>query len=53
MINSEQDLSRIAFLIAAYRHYLKYKVDDNGLSYEIAEPLITPEDKALISDDNP
>ncbi|WP_454059629.1 mannitol dehydrogenase family protein [Elizabethkingia ursingii] len=53
MINHEQDLSRVAFLIAVYRHYLKYKVDDNGLSYEIAEPWITPEDQELISSDNP
>ncbi|MDV3865865.1 mannitol dehydrogenase [Elizabethkingia anophelis] len=52
MINHEQDLSRVTFLFAAYRHYLKYKVDDNGLSYEIAEPWITSEDQELISSDN-
>ena len=52
MINHEQDLSRVTLLFAAYRHYLKYKVDDNGLSYEIAEPWITSEDQELISSDN-
>lgn len=30
MINDGADLTRVAYLIAAYRHYLKYKVDDNG-----------------------
>ena len=53
MIDNGQDLTRIAFLIAAYRHYLKYQVDDNGLSYEITEPWLTEEDKQLISSHDP
>lgn len=48
MINSGQDLTRVAFLIAAYRHYLKYQTDDNGLSFEISEPWLMPEDKQFI-----
>lgn len=51
MIDNGQDLTRVAFLIASYRHYLKYLVDDHGLSYEIHEPWITAEDKKLISSD--
>lgn len=36
MINDGADLTRVAYLIAAYRHYLKYKVDDNGVAFEVA-----------------
>ena len=53
MINDNQNLTRMAFLIASYRHYLKYKVDDNGSSYEIGEPWLTPEDQILIQSDEP
>ncbi|WP_415328134.1 mannitol dehydrogenase family protein [Chryseobacterium sp. MMS23-Vi53] len=52
MVNGNKDLTRVAFLIASYRHYLKYKVDDNGHSFEVAEPWITEEDKQLISNIN-
>ena len=53
MINSGQDLARVTFLIAAYRHYLKYQTDDTGLSFEISEPWLTPEDKQLIASAQP
>lgn len=53
MINDKTDLTRVAYLIATYRHYLKYKTDDNGQTFDIAEPWLTPSDKQLISDDNP
>ncbi|MBK1897263.1 mannitol dehydrogenase family protein [Chryseobacterium paridis] len=53
MIDDDKDLTRIAFLIASYRHYLKYKADDKGSSYEIGEPWITSEDGTLIQSDNP
>lgn len=52
MINDDKDLTRVAFLFAAYRHYLKYKVDDKGHTYEVAEPWITDNDEKLISSDN-
>lgn len=48
MIRVGNDLSRCAFLFAAYRHYLKYKIDDHGNMYEIAEPWMTSADEKLI-----
>lgn len=53
MVQDDKDLTRVAFLIASYRHYLKYKVDDNGNAFEVAEPWITEDDRQLISDENP
>lgn len=53
MIRDHADLTRVAYLIAAYRHYLKYKIDDKGASFEIAEPWMTSEDEALINSDEP
>ncbi len=53
MIRDNADLTRVAYLIAAYRHYLKYRTDDNGASFEIAEPWMTAEDTALTESDEP
>jgi mannitol 2-dehydrogenase len=53
MIADGAELKRVAYLIATYRHYLKYKVDDKGASFEVAEPWLTAEDEALIASDNP
>jgi mannitol 2-dehydrogenase len=53
MIGSGQDTKRLAFLFAAYRHYLKYKEDDNNVSFEVAEPWLSPEDEKYIESDNP
>lgn len=53
MINDGADLTRVAYLIAAYRHYLKYKTDDKGASFGIDEPWMTTEDKALIDSNDP
>lgn len=53
MIRDHADLTRLAYLFAAYRHYLKYKTDDNGVAFEVAEPWITPEDEALIASNDP
>lgn len=53
MIRDGKDVSRIAFLFAAYRHYLKYRRDDNGAEFEIAEPAMTAEDKEMIASDKP
>lgn len=49
MIQDHADLVRVAYLIAAYRHYLKYRKDDNGTAFEIAEPWLTKEDEQLIA----
>lgn len=53
MIRDQADLTRVAYLIAAYRHYLKYKVDDRGVAFEVAEPWMTAEDEALVASDDP
>lgn len=53
MIRDHADLTRVAYLIAAYRHYLKYKTDDKGTTFEIAEPWLTPQDEKLIDDNEP
>lgn len=53
MIRDHADLTRVAYLIAAYRHYLKYKTDDKGAAFEVAEPWMTPEDEALINSNDP
>lgn len=53
MIRDNADLTRVAYLIAAYRHYLKYRKDDQGVSFEVAEPWMTPEDEELIGSENP
>lgn len=52
MINAGADLTRPAFLIASYRHYLKYKTDDQGNIFEIGEPWMTEKDKAFINSEN-
>ncbi len=52
MVKDGKDLTRIAYLIAAYYHYLKYHTDDNGEIFNIAEPWMTPQiQKLLLSDD--
>lgn len=53
MIRDKADFTRVAYLIAAYRHYLKYKTDDKGVAFEVAEPWMTAEDEVLINSDNP
>jgi mannitol 2-dehydrogenase len=53
MIRDDVDLTRVAFFTAAYRHYLKYKVDDKGVRYEIDDPWLTENDTRLIASDDP
>lgn len=53
MIRDHADLTRVAYLFASYRHYLKYKTDDKGDTFEVAEPWMTPEDEALIASNDP
>lgn len=53
MILSGQNLSRVAFLIASYRHYLKFKTDDLGNTYQVAEPWLTNADESCIASENP
>ncbi len=44
MVASGDDMTRIAYLVAAYRHYLKYQKDDKSVAYDIFEPAITASD---------
>lgn len=53
MVADGKDLTRVAYLLAAYRHYLKYRTDDNGVSFEIAEPWLTDAESALVMSDDP
>ncbi len=52
MILEQKDLTRVAFLIASYRHYLKYKTDESGEVYETREPGKTAEDEKLIASED-
>lgn len=53
MLTDGKDVKRLAFLLASYRHYLKYKTDDMGQSFEVAEPGATADDEHFISSDDP
>ncbi len=53
MIRDGKNLIRVTFLIAAYRHYLKYHKDDFNENFEVAEPWLTDDDKKIIADDSP
>ena len=44
------EFKRVAYLFAAYRHYLKYQVDDKGEAYEVADPWLTDADWKVIND---
>lgn len=46
------EFKRVAYLFAAYRHYLKYHTDDNGEVFEVADPWLTADDWKLIKSDN-
>lgn len=52
MIADGKDLTRVTYLFASYRHYLKYHKDDNGENFEVAEPWLTDNDKRLIAKDD-
>ncbi|MFI3332732.1 MAG: mannitol dehydrogenase family protein [Rikenellaceae bacterium] len=52
MIANGDDMVRIAYLVAAYRHYLKFRTDDAGASFELFDPWITAEDWAAIESDD-
>lgn len=53
MIADDKELIRVAYLFAAYRHYLKYHTDDNGEQFEVADPCLTADDHKLIASDEP
>ncbi len=53
MIRDGADMSRVAFSIASYRHYLKYRVDDKDVPFDINDPWLTMEDMQLIESNAP
>ena len=53
MIRDGADLERLAFFVAAYRHYLKHGKDDLDQAYEVNEPWLTKEDRKLIASGDP
>jgi len=53
LVHDGKDLTRLAFLIAAYRHYLRYKTDDEGVAYTVAEPWLSSDDNERIAADDP
>ncbi len=52
MLKAGYKMDRVAYLIAAYRHYLKYKTDDNGDLFDIFEPCLTDADSEKLSSDD-
>ncbi len=53
MLANRDNMIRIAYLMATYRHYLSYRVDDKGVSFEIFEPQITADDMSRINNADP
>ena len=53
MIKDGSDLTRQAFLIASYRHYLHYKKDDNGETYPLVDNCMNPDDEKLFNSEDP
>lgn len=53
MIRDNADMTRVAFSIASYRHYLKYRIDDKGVAFDINDPWLTDEDLQLIESNDP
>ena len=53
MIRDKADFTRVAFSMAAYRHYLKYRTDDKGVAFEINDPWLTAEDLKFIDSNDP
>lgn len=53
MIRDGKDLTRLAFLVAAYRQYLRGNADQRGVAYVVDEPWMTSDDKDQIADRDP
>ncbi|MFI3267122.1 MAG: mannitol dehydrogenase family protein [Rikenellaceae bacterium] len=52
MVENGDDMIRVAYLIAAYRHYLKYQKDDRGETFTLFEPWLTEGDFEVINSDD-
>jgi len=53
MLKANADMKRIAFLIAAYRLYLRRRKDDRGVPYKIDDPGLLETDDILINSCEP
>ena len=53
LLQAKADTSRVAFLIAAYRSYLRGSRDDRGMPYEIDDPGLSEADRKRVADDDP
>lgn len=53
MVKDGKDLTRVAYLFAAYYDYLKYHTDDKGASFEVAEPWMDATVEKALASDNP
>lgn len=52
LLEENRDVRRIAFLLAAYGHYLSATTDDNGVAYEINDPNLHQDDWAKINNND-
>jgi mannitol 2-dehydrogenase len=53
MLKADADMKRIAFLVAAYRLYLRRGKDDRGVSYKADDPALMESDQKRICSGNP
>ena len=53
MVKNGKDMTRVAYLFAAYYDYLKYRTDDNGEKFEVAEPWMDATVEKTLATDNP
>ena len=53
MVRDGKDLTRVAYLFAAYYDYLKYHTDDNGVEFEVAEPWMDSSVEQALASSNP
>ena len=53
MVKDNKDMTRVAYLFAAYYDYLKYHTDDKGEKFEVAEPWMDATVKKALASDNP
>ncbi len=51
MLRAGAELKRVAFLVAAYRLYLRRGSDDKGVAYAVDDPKLTKSDWVLIGGD--
>ncbi|WP_420147683.1 hypothetical protein [Spirosoma sp.] len=52
LLGENRDVRRIAFLLAAYGHYLSATTDEKGVSYQINDPNLHQEDWAKINNND-